>query len=219
MEEIVKSLIALEKIKRPLDHGYLVYTYILNSKHTTPAGYFIPLFIAKTEEEANEKAKEIILLTDHKEILTYPMGKWISLGDSTNEKISRVNVREDFKDYALKEEEKRESLAKERKEIEKDIEAEDEALRDPNSIESYYHDWVNAVMNKQYLIFYREEVNKIEEAYRKRIENINEKQKKNPQYKDEWKDYLKKRLKLRKEEKQGKVILDEAEKIRQEENL
>ena len=74
MEGILNSMLALEKIKRPDNEDYIVYTYVLtpkdnqseqssntsNKPNATPVAYFIPLCIASSREKATEKAEEII---------------------------------------------------------------------------------------------------------------------------------------------------------------
>lgn len=134
MANTIDLMLALEKTKRPEDQNYLVYTYVLSPQQddkNQPIGYFIPLYVASNSEKADDKAKEIIEITNYPDILTHPMGKWFSLGDSSAEKITPVEIRDNLKEFARQEDEKKIERSKERKRIEAEVKAEQKAIQDP----------------------------------------------------------------------------------------
>jgi len=219
MEDTLSLMLALEKIKRPEDQGYLVYTYVLNPEGNKPVAYFIPLYITSSCERASEKAREIIETTGYKDILTYPMGLWISLGDSTVEKVTPVEVHDGIKDYAEREEKKKEERSKERKRIEEEVKAEQRNIQDPESIESYYYDWFCAVQNKNYLTSLKKEISNLEEAYKKRLDNIKAKNLKHPEFRDTWQKVLLERLSRRGEKLQAEFVIREANEIVKDEGI
>ncbi len=219
MADTLDLMLALEKVKRPLNQSHVVYTYVLSPEGSKPAGYFIPLYVAPNEERADEIAQEIIETTGYKDILTYPMGLWISLGDSTAEKVTPVEVRDNLKEYAKKEDEKKVERSKERRRIEAEVQAEQKAIHDPESIESYYYDWFCAVQNKARRDALKEEMEVMDVAYKKRLDNIKAKTMKHPNYQEEWKPLLLERLSRRGEKNHAEVVIQASEEIRHEECL
>lgn len=219
MADTLDLMLALEKVKRPLDQSYVVYTYVLSPEGSQPAGYFIPLYVASTEEKAEEKVQEIIETTGYHDVLTYPMGLWISLGDSTAEKVTPIEIRENLKEYAKKEDEKKTERSRERRRIEAEVQAEQKAIQDPDSIESYYYDWFCAVQNKARRDTLKEEMEVMDVAYKHRLDNIRAKTERHPEHKDAWKDLLIKRLSRRGEKSHAEAVIGSAEKIIQEEHL
>ena len=219
MADTLDHMLALEKVRRPTDQNYIVYTYVLSPPGSSPVGYFIPLCVASTQERADEKAQEIIETTGYQDILTYPMGLWISLGDSTAEKVTPIEVRDNLKEFARKEDEKKVEISKERRRIEVEVKAEQKAIQDPNTIESYYYDWFCAVQNKARLDALKEEMENLSQAYQQRLKNIKEKSGRNPQFKDEWKDVLQERLSRRGEGHHAEAVIKGAEEIIKEEHL
>ena len=216
---MISLMLNLEKIKRPEDQQYLVYTYVLSPERGNVTGYFIPLYVTSSSERAEDKAKEIIETTGYKDILTYPMGIWMSLGESTSEKIIPVEVRENLKEFAKEEDKRIAEMKKERKRIEEEVQAEQHAIQDSETIESYYYDWYCAVQNKAHVDAMKESMKKIEEAYQTRINNIRDKNIKYPDHASRWKDLIKERLSRRGETRQAESILEAAEKIACQENI
>lgn len=219
MADTFDLMLALEKVKRPLDQSHVVYTYVLSPEGGSPAGYFIPLHVASSQEKADEKAQEIIETTGYQDILTYPMGLWISLGDSTAEKITPVEIRDNLKDFAKKEDGRKAERSKERRRIEAEIQAEQKAIQDPDTIESYYYDWFCAVQNKARLDALKEEMEIMEAAYKQRLDNIRTKTERHPNFKDEWKEVLLNRLSRRNEKNHAEVVIAGAEEIIRQEQL
>ena len=219
MADTLDFMLALEKVKRPANQDYVVYTYVLSPEGSKPAGYFIPLCVVSSQERADATAQEIIEITGYQDVLTYPMGLWISLGDSSNEKITPVEVRGNLKEFAKKEDERKVERSKERRRIEAEVQAEQKAIQDANSIESYYYDWFCAVQNKARLDALKEEMVIIETAYDARLRSLIEKTERNPHFKEEWKDLLRERLSRRGEKDHAEAVIKGAEEIIEEEDL
>jgi uncharacterized protein YhaN len=216
MSDLIKSLLALEKIKRPEVQAYIVYTYLLN-KDGGPFGYFIPLRVCSSEEQAEEKAKEIMELTGHGSVFTYPMGRWISLGDPDQVKV--IPIHDELKEYADKEKKYQDELRHERERIQEDIKKEQAAIIQADTLESYYYDWVCAVQNKAHVDAMRKEVSAVEEAYKKRIKSLQEKQEKFPTFKEDWEKVFLERLTARGEKDQAEAIIRFSKEIALQENL
>lgn len=207
---IVESLLALEKIKRPSDQKFLISTSVTSEEKGYT--YFIPLYMTMTEKEAQEKVEDIMKLTGYKDLTVSPFGKWMSLGDPTNEKVTIL-------DAAKSEEEKADDLKKEREKITKEIQEEQEMINDPDSIESYYYDWYCAVQNKVSVQNYGDILDTSKKVYEKRISNIRNKEMLHPSYKDTWQSLLLSKLTRRGESEQGKMIIETSNIIRKEESL
>lgn len=212
MESTINTMLALEKLNKASQH--LVYTYILAPEGTTTCkGYFIPLKVVSDAEIAEEKAKEIIQLTGYPEILTFPMGRWIPLGTSLDEKVSLVETRKDLEAYGEEQDRKRDKLHRERERINKEIQVEQKARKDPDSIESYYYDWICAVQNKAFIERSRQDLLEVEAAYKHRLANLQTKTQHHPEYASQWKDLLRTRLTSRGEGYEAEAIIAASEAI------
>ena len=207
---ILETLLALEKIKRPSDQKFLISTYVTSEEKGYT--YFIPLYITETKKEAQEKVDEIMKLTGYKDLTISHFGKWMNLGDLTDVKVTILDV-------AKSEEEKEDNLKKEREQIAKEIQEEQGAINDPDSIESYYYDWYCAVQNKVSVSHYEEILDTAKKVYEKRISNIREKEKTHPSFKNNWQSLLLSKLSRRGEGEHGKMIVETSNIIRKEESL
>lgn len=222
MQDVLQLMLSLEKIKRPENERYIVYSYVLappqEKKSSQPAGFFIPLHIAPNKEKADELAEDIIKVTGYPDVMTYPMGLWISLGDKQSEEISIVTHHE-LKEHADREEERKQRLAQERKQIEAEVRAEQEAMTDPDSIEAYYYDWFCTVQNKAHLDYLEAQVKQANDAYRHRLNSLVTKAKLHPEYKDKWQALLLERLEKRGEKDHAQHVICAARAINENEGL
>lgn len=217
MEASINTYLALEKIRNTDDDKHIVYSYILDEEAKTP--YFIPLFVASSQKKAEKKAREIIEVTGHGNVWTYPFGCWIAMGDKSDEKVTLVEIRDNLEKIKRNDDKKDAKIKEERRRIEKEIRQEQQAMQDDNSIESYYFDWVCAVQNKSRIVGLREELTQAEESYNMRVKNIQDKQEKNPTYREEWQELLLQRLRSRGEEVQALAIIAAADDLKKVENL
>ena len=211
---IIQNLLDLEKD----DDRWLVYTYLIPDQPTgKAAAILIVLDIANSESKAKKKAEEIIRKTGHNDILTYPMGKWLTLGDPSFEKMTPVEIRDKLGEFAEKEETNIAKQKKERRAVEEEIKAEQKAIKDDSTIESYYYDWICAVQNKAVRDSYKESYDQADRVYRMRVERIRDKDSKYPEHKQKWKDTFIERLEKRGEGYEAKAIVNASEEIRQSE--
>lgn len=210
----LKSLLALEKIRQEIPPKYIVYSYLLTDDGKR--GYFIPLDIKSSKEEADSMAKEIITQSGHSDILTTRFGVWIPLGITEEERIIPINARQELGEIAKKQEEERHRIEREAKRINKEIQAEQKAIADDIGIDAYIYDLFCAVQNKDHYSYLIKEANQIKEMYEKRLASIANKDIAFPQYKEGWKAVLKDKLRRRGEESQYYYIEQEVKNLGEE---
>lgn len=221
----LNSLQKLTRLRPQLrDQKFCTFAFVLNKDILKSDGslddlyaIIFPLESHETKEEGSEYARRVIQQTGHSGIVCASFAEPVRLSTDYDPRVVE-EVKVDAKGKLVEMESAQYKREKEEYEMkikrEKEYQEEQEAETDPSSLEYYKRQCYVAVKNKAAYEHHKNEMDKYEEAYEKRIRLAKKHYLLYPEHESQWLIMLKDKLEERGEQKLFETIKDGYTRIR-----
>jgi len=185
----LNSLKGLTKVPFPPHQEYFVWTYVLNSdiknqKLEGDYGLVICFGAYPNKDKADERAKQIIELTEYDTIHVTRLCSFASLMskfDKATVRMVMTDTKGKITEYEAQAERKMAEDEQKKEEINAAIAKEREEELDPDSFEYFRVQAVHAAFNLKSINFYEEQLTKAKEKYNERVKKAKEHYEKHPE--------------------------------------